>query len=111
MIIGAMEISHFKLQTKVKGLFWVVFVCISIGCTLIASLGCAFVIRSEPFYSPRQFLPVLGMLLGNSITGTSLSLRTLLDQLVVHRDRIELYLALGGSRWDAGKHKNWRLIV
>ena len=103
MIIGTIEVSHFKLQTRVNGLFWVVFICISIGCTLITSLGCAFAIQSSPFYNPKQFLPVLGMLLGNSITGTSLALRTLLDQLVAHRDRIEFYLSLGGTRWDAGK--------
>ncbi len=103
MIIGTIEVSHFKLQTRVNGLFWVVFICISIGCTLITSLGCAFAIQSSPFYNPKQFLPVLGMLLGNSITGTSLALRTLLDQLVAHRDRIEFYLSLGGNEMGCWK--------
>lgn len=101
MVIGTLEVSHFRVQTKVTGLFFVVFFSVSIGCTLVATLGSLYAIQSVPFYNPRQFLPVLGMLMGNSITGTALSIHTFIDQVTAHKDRIDFVLGIGGTRWEA----------
>lgn len=103
MAIGTLEISHFKLQHRIHGLFLAIFLCITFGCTAIAGLGSYFAIGSRPFYNPRQFLPILGMLLGNSITGTALSLKTFLDALITHKDRIEYMISVGGTTWEASR--------
>lgn len=41
------------------------------------------------------------MVLGNALTGTSLSLDRLMEDLTSHREEIEALLALGASRWEA----------
>ena len=42
-----------------------------------------------------------GMLLGNAITGMSVGLTTVLDELTAGRERVEALLALGASRAEA----------
>src|SRR5690606_17030645 len=44
---------------------------------LIATMFAAVVvIGPEPWYAPRYFLPIFGMMLGNALSGTSLVLNT-----------------------------------
>ena len=43
------------------------------------------------------------MILGNSLNGTSLGLNSFTDALVAHRDRVEMVLAIGGTRWEAAR--------
>jgi putative ABC transport system permease protein len=48
-------------------------------------------------------IPLLGMVLGNSLTGVSLAMDSLLTDLDEHKDRIEMELSLGASRWEAAR--------
>ncbi len=66
--------------------------------TLIAT---AAVIGGDPWYAPRYILPILGMMLGNTMSGVSLVLDTILDGAARDRAAIEAQLALGASRFDA----------
>jgi putative ABC transport system permease protein len=59
------------------------------------------VIAVEPWYQPRYFIPLLGMVLGNGLTGISLAMDTLLDSLAERRAEVEMELAHGASRWEA----------
>jgi putative ABC transport system permease protein len=59
------------------------------------------IIGARPWYEPQYLIPLLGMVLGNGLTGISLSLDTLLDRLVEQRDEVEMHLALGATRWEA----------
>ena len=59
------------------------------------------VIGNEPWYSPRVFLPILGMILGNSLTGIALALETLTQAAQSERIAIESRLALGHTRFQA----------
>lgn len=103
MTIGTIEITQFKLHFRIRGLFLVIFFCMAAGCTSVAMFGTVAVLGSEPYYNPRQYLPILGMLLGNCITGITLSLRTFFEQIHTHRDRIDYVLGVGGTRWEATK--------
>eukprot|EP00994_Dinema_validum_P005211 NODE_332_length_1879_cov_80.527869_g239_i0.p1 GENE.NODE_332_length_1879_cov_80.527869_g239_i0~~NODE_332_length_1879_cov_80.527869_g239_i0.p1 ORF type:complete len:574 (+),score=116.57 NODE_332_length_1879_cov_80.527869_g239_i0:60-1781(+) len=49
----------------------------------------------------RYAIPMVGMLLGNVMTSTSLSITNLLTQLGEHPENTELLLSLGASRWEA----------
>jgi putative ABC transport system permease protein len=58
-------------------------------------------LRPEPWYHPRYALPLLGMMLGNTMTGISLGLDVLTIGLVRERAAVESCLALGGTRYQA----------
>ena len=59
------------------------------------------VLRPEPWHAPRQLLPILGMVLGNSMNGVSLGLNAITRAVVRERAAIEARLLLGFSRWRA----------
>ncbi|MEI6558403.1 MAG: ABC transporter permease [Rhodospirillaceae bacterium] len=76
------------------------------GAMLIASiLVTLFALTTQlsptPWYDPRYAIPLLGMVLGNTMTGISLGLQTLTTALVRERAAVEARLALGASRRDA----------
>lgn len=58
-------------------------------------------LHPEPWYHPRYALPLLGMILGNTMTGISLGLDVLTNGLVRERVGVEACLALGGTRYQA----------
>lgn len=67
----------------------------------IALLALWIVISTEPWYSPQYAIPLLGMLLGNTMNGVSLSLDRLTSSAWQQRDVIEQRLMLGYDRIQA----------
>lgn len=61
----------------------------------------AIVIGPEPWYAPRYVLPILGMVLGNTLTSVSLALQTLTEGAERERAAIEARIALGATRFEA----------
>jgi putative ABC transport system permease protein len=76
------------------------------GCALAAAgpvtaLALLTQIRPEPWYDPRYALPLLGMVLGNAMTGIALGLDVLATGAVRDRAAVEARLALGATRLEA----------
>lgn len=69
--------------------------------TAAAVFAVAGIIRPEPWYAPRYILPILGMLLGNAMTGVSLTLDTITQSVVREQASVEARLALGAPRFLA----------
>jgi putative ABC transport system permease protein len=61
------------------------------------------VVGVQPWYQAQYVIPLLGMVLGNSLTGISLALDHLLESLDAKRELIEAHLALGATRWEAAR--------
>jgi putative ABC transport system permease protein len=73
-------------------------------CAVITTLTVTrLVIGVEPWFKPQYVIPLLGMVLGNGLTGVSLSLNVVLDRLHGDRAIIEMELAHGASRWEAAR--------
>ena len=71
-------------------------------CGLTGTLyAVTLIIASEPWWAPRTLLPILGMVLGNAMTGISLVLDTLTTATKRERTAIEARLALGATRLEA----------
>ena len=69
--------------------------------TLVTVFALTTQIRPDPWFDPRYGIPLLGMILGNTMTGISLGLHTLTSGLVRDRAAVEARLALGATRWRA----------
>lgn len=61
------------------------------------------IVQVKPWWHAQYVIPLLGMVLGNSLTGISLSLDTLLTDLDEQRERVEMELSLGATRWEAAR--------
>lgn len=59
------------------------------------------VIGLEPWSQPRYLIPLLGMILGNALTGLSLCIEHLLETVDLRRNEIEADLACGATRFEA----------
>lgn len=69
--------------------------------TLATLFAVAGVIHPEPWSAPRYVLPLLGMVLGNALTGVALALDAVTSTAARERPAIEARLALGATRMEA----------
>ena len=69
------------------------------GIVTVFALSTQF--HADPWYDPRYAIPILGMILGNAMTGVSLALDRLLSDADSGRAKIEARLALGHTFRDA----------
>ncbi|MFC1746662.1 ABC transporter permease [Candidatus Riflebacteria bacterium] len=75
------------------------FLCASLTVFVVTSL----IIGNSPWYKPQYMIPLLGMILGNSLNGISLCLDHLLETLVLKKAEVEMQLAHGASSWEAAQ--------
>jgi putative ABC transport system permease protein len=59
--------------------------------------------QDQSWYHPQYAIPLLGMILGNTLNGISLGLDRLGEELTAKRDQVETLLALGATRWEAAR--------
>ena len=75
-----------------------------LGGTLASILFFLFiVINIEPWFMPQYFIPISGMLIGNSMTGISLGAQGLITGINDNKERIENALMLGATPEKATK--------
>jgi len=67
----------------------------------ISLLALLVIIGVDPWYTPQYAIPLLGMLLGNTMTGISLALDRLTDQFQKERGIVEQRLLLGQTWQEA----------
>lgn len=68
---------------------------------LITGLAVSGIIRPQPWFTPQYLIPLLGMVLGNTLNGISLGLDRLMEGLTSRREQVEARLSLGATRWEA----------
>ncbi|MBL1436467.1 MAG: iron export ABC transporter permease subunit FetB [Rhodobacteraceae bacterium] len=68
---------------------------------VVALMALALIVQPDPWWHPRFALPLLGMIMGNAMTGVSLSLDTLHTALNREQRAIEAQLLLGANKWQA----------
>ncbi len=74
-----------------------------IACSIVTVLALTTQIRPEPWFDPRFAIPILGMILGNTMNGVSIGLDRLMSSAVEGRAIIETRLSLGHDRVRAFK--------
>ena len=68
---------------------------------LFTGLALAVVLGPDPWWAPRFSIPLLGMLLGNTMNGVALATERLTEAVTRSREVIEQRLALGETREQA----------
>jgi putative ABC transport system permease protein len=72
-----------------------------VSCLVVGGTVTQAVVGVTPWYAPQYVIPLIGMILGNSLTGIALSLDRFLEHLATRQAEIELRLAFGASRREA----------
>jgi putative ABC transport system permease protein len=100
--VGGIEIM--RRQTRRFAGFWgygVGTLSMLTSSFLLTSLALTAVIRVEPWYTPQYAIPLLGMMLGNTMNGVSLGIDRLTQTAWQQRQVIEARLALGETAINA----------
>ena len=68
---------------------------------IVTSITVLLIVRPQPWHSPQLLIPLLGMVLGNSLTGISLGQDRFLSEIRSRQGEIETMLALGATRRES----------
>jgi len=93
-----------RTARRFPGVYWNSLVTILAASFLVTGFALVGVLRVRPWFDPQYLIPLLGMLLGNALTGISLGLDRFMEGCAGGRGRVESLLALGATRWEAARH-------
>ena len=93
----AAQASCSRIKYQFKGQFLGVLGCLLTSVATVASFAFVGLIRPHPLYNPQYVIPIVGMLLGNSMNGISLTLNHLTSSIVEQQREINLYLSFGAT--------------
>ena len=77
---------------------------------LVLAVALAVIVPVTPWYDGRYTIPLLGMVLGNALSGMSLGMDRFGEELTAQRGRVETLLALGATRWEAARQPIVRAV-
>jgi putative ABC transport system permease protein len=72
-----------------------------LGTVLVMAVSIRLSLKVEPWYDPLTVIPMLGMILGNSVTAVALAAERFASDLKADRDLVELRLTLGATARQA----------
>ena len=101
MVLIAGHAAVRRTSRRYPGIWLSSTLSILVSSWVIAGLALGAIVRVDPWYLPQYAIPLLGMILGNALTGISLGLDRFAEALVQGKDQVELYLTLGATRWEA----------
>jgi putative ABC transport system permease protein len=73
----------------------------AVSCLVVGGMVTQAVVGVRPWYDPQYVIPLLGMILGNSLTGIALGLDRFGEHLGTRSSEVELLLAFGAGRREA----------
>jgi putative ABC transport system permease protein len=71
--------------------------------TIIAAVVTGVIVGAQPWWRPQYFIPLAGMVVGNSMTALSLSLERFFADLRIKQAEIEMRLCLGATAEEASR--------
>lgn len=103
MCFSASRIIYKKARIKIKRIFYItLFVITSIDFIIILGF-LIFISKPSPFYDARYFIPIAGMILGNTMNSAVLALNHFFGRLTKDKKVIEAYLSCGATTYESCK--------
>lgn len=96
LVVSAQTVGS-RLKGGGAALFLESFGALALGTVLVMAVSLRIGLGVEPWYSPRVVIPLLGMVLGNSVTGVALAAERLDSELRADRELVEWRLTLGAT--------------
>ena len=103
MVLLAAKAATGRLSRSYRGILSHAIVALFVGAAVTTLIGTMVVVQVEPWWSPRYLIPLLGMILGNALTGITLGLDRCLAGLDEGRPKIETLLAMGATWKEASE--------
>jgi len=78
-------------------------VSVTISYTLITCLVTGLIIGAKPWWTPQYFIPIGGMVAGNSMNALAIALERFFSELRTKKDEVEMMLCLGADFREASR--------
>ncbi|MEE2935989.1 MAG: iron export ABC transporter permease subunit FetB [Planctomycetota bacterium] len=98
VIAGASAVG--RIDHRYPGIYLNAVSSVWLSSWLVTLVTVFAIVRPDPWYRPPILIPLLGMVLGNSLTGISLGLDRFLSEMRNRRGELETSLAFGATRWE-----------
>jgi putative ABC transport system permease protein len=100
VLLASLETSA-RSRFFFQGMFSCILAAFLVNIGFVSLFSFGLIIRPKPLWNPQYVIPIVGMLLGNCISGVALSMNAILTSLVEQSQEIELYLSFGASPEEA----------
>ncbi len=92
-----------RLIEKEISFFLPVFFSMAISFFTVSFVVTAVIVDVHPWWEPRYFIPMGGMVIGNSMNAIAIALERMLGEIRTKRDEIEMMLCMGADSKEASK--------
>ncbi|WP_227673509.1 iron export ABC transporter permease subunit FetB [Psychrobacter sp. CMS30] len=90
-----------RVKRTYKGLLVDTLIAVSTSAVLVTVTAISLILQVRPWYTPQFIIPILGLILGNSLTAISLTSNQLIENLHGQQGRIEMMLSLSAKPFEA----------
>jgi putative ABC transport system permease protein len=101
MVVNASVAAVRRTSRRYSGVWLSGLGAVTISTVFTTVVVISVVIPVRPWYEARYLIPLVGMILGNALTGLSLCLDRLMTDLDQKRSEVECWLSLGATAWEA----------
>ncbi len=101
MIFFAARIVTGRVKQHGVPVFWPIFLSMLLSYMVVSYLVVGVVVASDPWWLPRYFLPLGGMVVGNSMNAMALSVERLFSEVRNRSAEVETLLCLGADPREA----------
>lgn len=101
MMLNASFAAVRRTSRRYSGIWMSGLGAVTISTVFTTFIIISFVVPIRPWYEARYLIPLVGMILGNALTGLSLCLDRLMTDLDQKRAEVECWLSLGATAWEA----------
>lgn len=101
MILFAAWIIRGRVRSTTVSYFLPTFVSMVLSYVLISYLVVGVIVQADPWYLPKYFIPLGGMIIGNSMNAIAIALDRLFSDLLKRRPEVELLISLGATARQA----------
>jgi putative ABC transport system permease protein len=101
MLAFAVQIIHGRVKEKSVRYLDTTFFSMFLSFTLITMIINGMIVQVRPWYEPRYFLPLGGMVIGNSMNAIAIALERLFGELRRSTNLVEMRLTLGATYREA----------
>lgn len=97
MLSAASWTASRRTKRPIPGLLTIAAIALAIGAGATTLAVTAFVVRADPWWQPRYFLPLAGMIVGNAMNAAALAAERLQSEMAARSGEVEELLALGAT--------------
>ena len=90
-----------RVKRRYKGLFIDTLLAVSVSAVLVTAIAILVILEVQPWYTPQFVIPILGLILGNSLTAIALTSNQLINAFYEQQARIEMMLSLSATPFEA----------